>query len=154
MIEIHFDSERASLEATLPLPPTDNHCHRSGRWSRYATAEYREWLALVNPYLVEALGDWEPDRERWWLVGGVVRLGKRRGDPLNYLKPIVDALTGSRVEQGVVVHPGALWDDDARVSCGGWVCVEVGVADPVVEIVVRPAGWTPAGWKAKKVRAT
>lgn len=82
---------------SLPLPPTDNHCHRSGAFSRYATTEYRDWLEVAGKTLQEALGPlWEPDASEWWGVEISLWLSGR-GDGPNYQKAVLDLLGGSRI---------------------------------------------------------
>lgn len=117
----------APLILWVPLPPPDNHCHLSNRYGRYPTRAYQDWLRVAAPLLREALGEREPDRECWWEVVVDLRLGTQ-GDGPNYLKPLLDLLSGAqaversgvdeqgrRVTKGQIVKPGGLWDDDRRV---------------------------------------
>lgn len=140
-----------ALALTLPLPPPDNHCHRSGAYGRYPTAAYKEWLSVAAPLLREALGDREPDTERWWMVTGIVAMGGR-GDAQNLIKPVLDLLsgaqvdeagrldetTGKRVGKGAVVKLGALWDDDGRVAVLAWKVRAVKHPEPHVELMAWP----------------
>src|SRR5690242_12641111 len=72
-----FDPETRRLRLSLPLPPPDNLCHRSGQFSRYATAPYRDWLSLAARRLREALGPWPADGDEWWGVEVWLWMGGR-----------------------------------------------------------------------------
>lgn len=113
-----------------PLPPPDNHLHATGQYGRYARPAYKDWLQIARPLLLEALGDaWEPDTARWWRITVSLHLGSR-GDGQNYLKPLLDLLSGAyvveqaftdakgrKISKGTILHGRGLWDDDCRVAC-------------------------------------
>lgn len=162
----HFCPQSLTLRLELPLPPADNQCHRSGRFSRYATAEYRDWLDLAGEILREALGDWQPDTARWWRVEGYLCLGVRDRDAANHTKAALDLLSGSRVARkgdlrrsgeaatpGVILKPGGLWDDDCRVILGYWGPQYLRHPEPRLLLSVVPAK-APLDYRAETVAAT
>lgn len=130
------DLDAPCLWMWVPLPPPDNHCHRSGQYSRYATAAYRDWLAVAGPRLQAALGAaWEPDTERWWEVRVTLRLpGGARPDGQNLLKPLLDLLSGKHTldadgeagRRGQVVRGRGLWNDDNRLQRAVMETVAIG----------------------------
>lgn len=162
----HFDPETRTLTLNLEPPPTDNACHRSGRFSRYATKEYRDWLNLAGDKLRQTLGDWRPDTESWWDVEGYLFLPTVRTDGQNYIKAALDLLSGSQVvpkdvkdESGKIVlrkdqiiKPGGLWSDDKRVHLSAWRVLAIRCPEPALILKVRPASG-PRDWKeAEKQR--
>ncbi len=139
------------LRLSLPLPPPDNHCHLNGRFSRYATQDYRDWLRVAALALREALAGQPCDDAHWWGVEAHLWLGAR-GDGPNYVKPLLDLLGGSRMpakgerdadgkplEQSKVLKTReGLFDDDRRVR---WVLPNVeaiNCAEPRVVLVAFP----------------
>ncbi|MFN3652584.1 MAG: hypothetical protein ACK47B_23655 [Armatimonadota bacterium] len=155
-----FDPAGPRLELEVPLPPPDNQCHRSGRFSRYATAAYRDWLDVAGEPLREALGGWQPDTERWWSVSLVLRLGSQ-GDGPNYLKPALDLLTGSRaarsgdrdqhgnkIDAGRIIKPGALWNDDRRVARVELVVTQVRQPEPRLLLIATAEERGPLDFRA------
>lgn len=157
-----FDPETGCLTLELPLPPPDNACHRSSAGGkRYPTAAYKDWLDLVAPQLREVLGDWQPDRERWWRVRGVVWLAGQ-GDGPNYIKATLDLLSGAyvvptaftdrkgkKVSKGTILKPGAFWDDDRRVGEVRWTTGYMRHATPWLFLEVEPME-APRDWKAEQ----
>ena len=153
--EDRFNAEEGWLICQLPLPPADNQLTRSGRFSHYATAEYRDFLEIANERLKAVLGDWEPDRNHWWSVTGYLRMGVRDRDPANHLKATLDVLSGAyaprkdvKDAQGnviarkdVVTRPGLLWDDDCRVTIAQWDVEQTRHPEPALYLRVtrRPA---------------
>lgn len=125
MMETVEDRQALAFCIELPMPPTDNMCHKStagGR--RYRTPEYDAWLKIAPEMLQKALGDQTPDPVRWWTVDIRLWLPGTRSDGQNYLKPLIDLLSGSRLERYKtkkgdwavhIVKPGGLWTDDKRV---------------------------------------
>lgn len=154
----HFDPETGALCLTLPLPPPDNQCHRSGAYGRYPTTAYQDWLRIAQPQLAELLGDWQPDTERWWFVSGLLALGSR-GDGQNYLKAVLDLFSGAQVKpetpgKGSILKPGALWNDDRRVVEVQWLVQWVRHPEPDVFLRVFPRNPAlyPRDWKAAQPR--
>ncbi len=157
----YFEPETGVLVWHCTLPPPDNQCHTSAPGGmRFATKVYKAWLEEWGPALRELLGDWEPDAVQWWSVQVNLRLGSS-GDAQNYLKPLLDALTGScinpetftdadgkKVYKGKLLKPGGLWDDDRRVV-GGWSVVAVNDPNPGLTLVAQPLGWSPRDLKAE-----
>lgn len=162
--ESTFDPVTGALCLALPLPPPDNHCHRSGPGgTRYPAAEYKTWLDLAAPQLRETLGAWEPDRERWWHVVIALVLGSR-GDGQNYVKPVLDLLSGAqvvtatytdprgrRIGKGTIIKPGALWDDDRRVRGVSLVVDWVRHETPFLAVACEP-GKAPGDWREYQAR--
>ena len=80
---------------SIPVPPSVNHMHKSGRGYRYSTAEYRNWQRSAG---------WEVLRQKPVPLTACryeVELtlpAKLRGDIDNRIKPVLDLL----VKLGVV----------------------------------------------------
>lgn len=105
------------LVILLPLPPSDNQCHRSGQYGRYPTTAYKTWLDLSAPLLRVALGQRPIDTTEWWEVNLGVWNKPRGYDVQNLGKAVLDLLSGAQVDgKGKIVKPGALYDDDKRVK--------------------------------------
>lgn len=160
----HF-SPLAGLEITLPCPPPDNHCHRSGLYGRYPTAAYKDWLDIAAPQLAAVLGDWPPDTERWWAVTLTVQMGSR-GDASNLIKPCLDLLSGACVDRegqlnpatgkregaGKIRKPGGLWDDDRRVQRVTCQVACYRHPEPAVTLQAFPVA-PPVDWRASEKQA-
>ncbi len=148
-----FDPEARTLRLGLPLPPPDNMCHRSGAYGRYATAPYRDWLALAAKRLRALLGPWPADTEGWWGVDVSLWMGSR-SDGANHLKPLLDLLGGSYVPEKGERDPltGKLADrdkiqktnqglflNDRRVRWALPNVITVHCAEPRCMVVASPA---------------
>lgn len=123
MSEPLFSGLAGYLRLDLPLPPPDNHCHRTGPYGRYPTATYADWLRISAPMLRAVLGEWEPDAERWWRVTLLLDLpAGNRTDGANYIKPCLDLLKGNWCEEKArkVQEGHGLVDDDHRLN-GEWI---------------------------------
>jgi len=106
----------------LPLPPTDNHCHTNarnpvtGQPIRRATDDYLTWIRQAS-ILVRHARRGPMDTAHWWHVEIYLFLPARRGDAQNYIKPLLDILSGAVVINGRIQHTDTgLWDDDRRVA--------------------------------------
>lgn len=156
----NFDPDTGRLVLVLPLPPPDNHCHASGQYGRYPTKAYKDWLGIAGPMLAEVLGDWQPDTAQWWVVTGTLWLGSQ-GDGPNYLKATLDLLSGAQIKadnprKGSIVKPGALWDDDRRVTVGFWMPAWLRHPDPCVMLHVEPCQdplLLPRDWRVEEAAA-
>lgn len=173
-----FDPALGRLEIILPLPPSDNKCHRSGAYSRYAAAPYRDWLDIAREQLLALLGEWQPDAPTrnasgkvvdagtWWRVDGELFLGVRPGDGPNYIKPALDMLSGSYVARagdrdeagdqisiGKILKRRGFWDDDNRVQVGSWRVVGLRHPEPYLRLVVQPEESAPADCAPTKKRS-
>jgi hypothetical protein len=138
-----FMSDPPRLEMELPLPPPKGHLLYEGHYRKFPKPAYRDWLQLAFPLLREALGDWEPDSENWWAVGGKLYLSSKQKDGHNYLAPILDMLSGMHYDaenQKLAKGPG-LWRDDKKANLGPWHVVmtncEMADEEPRVELFVN-----------------
>lgn len=132
----------------LPMPPSDNRLHRHG-FQSYASVEYVEWLGIVRPILVDALGPcYTPDAENWW--GVTMRLSMNAGDGPNRIKGCLDWLSGrfplehaaivngKKRSKGALVNGPGLWVDDKRVRWVLPLVVTVRCSEPTFDLVARP----------------
>lgn len=163
--ESTFDPTTGTLWFVCSLPPPDNHCHRSASGGgRYPAKEYKAWLERYAPELRALLGDWEPDRTRWWRVALRLLIGSK-GDAPNYQKALLDLLSGSyvvekafvdakerRIEKGRILKPGALWDDDKRVRTVALELDCIRHETPYAVLLAHPTD-PPRDWKAEQETA-
>ena len=98
------------LHATLPYPPTVNHCWNYGKGRVYMTAEARAYRRQIQKILQDAPKEWD---ERPGVIADNIRLwvvlhppDNRRRDTDNILKCLLDAL----------VHAGMMVDDSQIVE--------------------------------------
>ena len=136
----------------LPLPPTDNRLHLStagGR--RYPTRAYKDWLLAVRPLIIAWMGDTATDTTTWWRVQIYLTLGARRGDPSNYRKALLDALSGAFVDEetNTIRRGRGVWDDDCRATVHEdlWF---INHPEPEVRIELKALQVGPVDWKARE----
>lgn len=125
MMETTEDRQALAFCIELPMPPTDNMCHASmANGKRYPTPTFRQWLKDAGKMLRDKLGDQTPDPLRWWSVDIHLWLEGTRSDGQNYLKPLIDLLSGAQIQKYKtlagnaserIIKPGGLWKDDKRV---------------------------------------
>ncbi len=131
----------------LPLVPSDNRLARHG-FNSYASAEYKEWLQIVRPILLDALGpNYQPDGESWW--GVTIRLRLNQGDGPNRQKGILDWLSGryplerateingKKRQKGALVNGVGLWVDDKRVRYVLPFVEAVRCGEPSCDVLIR-----------------
>lgn len=120
--EPDLDQTPEPYRVELPLPPTDNHCHTTarnpvtGKPIRRATNDYLIWIRQAA-ILVRHARRRPMDTSHWWHVQIDLFLPARHGDAQNYIKPLLDILSGAVVVDDSIRHTDTgLWDDDRRVA--------------------------------------
>lgn len=156
------------------LPPSDNNLTRSGRFGKYPTQDYRDWLETQAPILDEYLEGWTPDPSLWWRLD--IYLWLKTGDGSNRVKAAQDLLAGRRFDaktrkitdghglfvndkqvRGVNVWIDAIRDPNPRCQIEA-ICVE-GPVDAKAHAVAaekaaaREAKARAAAERAEKLRA-
>jgi len=127
-----------TFSVELPLPPPDNALSRTGGLVRYPTARYKDWLAVCEGLLRDALPrDHMPDVDHWWHIT-LDYFMPARGDMPNREKAVLDLLAGSTVRGGRVEKSGlGLFDDDARVKSVYKTWNEIGTPVALASVCVR-----------------
>ncbi len=112
------------LTVDLPLPPTVRKC-----WTKrvdpddpkksfeVASADFRAWLKLAAPAIRRALPTgWKPDGHSYWEITALFRMPIDSPPAHEMLDPIIDALSGTRMNGNKIERPGALYADKSRVA--------------------------------------
>ena len=104
-------------QVELPLPPPDNALHRTGGLVRYPTVRYKDWLAVAEGVLYDALPKGHvSDTSQWWVIQLDYYMAAM-GDMPNREKAVLDLLGGSTLRGGKIEKSGrGLFDDDRRVK--------------------------------------
>lgn len=143
----------APVRVELPLPPTDNHCHttarnpKTGQPIRRATDDYLTWIRQAS-ILVRRAHHGPPDASNWWHVEIDLFLPPRHGDAQNYIKPLLDILSGAVVttnnrSERIEHAPVGVWDDDRRIASLNLRLHAVGV-EPIASHAIVTATPTSA----------
>lgn len=135
----HDTENQTSFTIRLPVPPTDNHLHINRGRTRIATSRYKEYLLEAHERLLEQLPPGHtPDTDTYWHVHLELHLRGNHGDPPNYLKATLDALSGHCPSGGGIHTFPGFWDDDRRISRLTLIHATVGSTDPHIHITLTP----------------